>query len=132
MRNIRQNLFFALIYNGVGIPIAAGALYPALGWQLSPMIAAAAMAASSLSVVGNANRLRRYRPPIAMAPTATPSKAAPSTRARPAGERDTGRTGPGTTSDVGAGHLSLTERSTDIQARAELARSASTPIGDAP
>ena len=63
MRNIRQNLFFALVYNGLGIPIAAGVLYPALGWQLSPMIAAVAMAASSLSVVGNANRLRRFRPP---------------------------------------------------------------------
>ena len=62
MRNIRQNLFFALAYNGVGIPLAAGVLYPALGWRLSPMIAAAAMALSSLSVVGNANRLRRYRP----------------------------------------------------------------------
>ena len=61
MRNIRQNLFFALIYNGIGIPVAAGALYPTLGWRLSPVIAAAAMAASSLSVVGNANRLRRYR-----------------------------------------------------------------------
>jgi Cu+-exporting ATPase len=65
MRNIRQNLFFALVYNGVGIPVAAGALYPALGWRLSPMLAAAAMALSSLSVVGNANRLRRYRPPPA-------------------------------------------------------------------
>jgi Cu+-exporting ATPase len=65
MANIRQNLFFALIYNGLGIPIAAGLLYPALGWQLSPMVAAVAMAASSLSVVGNANRLRRYRPPAA-------------------------------------------------------------------
>jgi P-type Cu+ transporter len=62
MRNIRQNLFFALAYNGIGIPIAAGALYPAFGIQLSPIIAAAAMAASSLSVVGNANRLRRYHP----------------------------------------------------------------------
>ena len=62
MRNIRQNLFFALVYNGIGIPIAAGALYPLLGWRLSPMLAAAAMAASSLSVVGNANRLRRFRP----------------------------------------------------------------------
>jgi Cu+-exporting ATPase len=62
MRNIRQNLFFALAYNGIGIPIAAGVLYPWLGIRLSPMIAAAAMALSSLSVVGNANRLRRYRP----------------------------------------------------------------------
>jgi Cu+-exporting ATPase len=60
MRNIRQNLFFALIYNAVGIPVAAGVLYPILGMRLSPMIAAAAMALSSLSVVGNANRLRRY------------------------------------------------------------------------
>jgi P-type Cu+ transporter len=62
MRNIRQNLFFALAYNAIGIPIAAGILYPAFGWRLSPMIAAAAMALSSLSVVGNANRLRRYQP----------------------------------------------------------------------
>jgi Cu+-exporting ATPase len=62
MRNIRQNLFFALAYNGVGIPVAAGILYPFFGIRLSPMIAAAAMALSSLSVVGNANRLRRYHP----------------------------------------------------------------------
>jgi Cu+-exporting ATPase len=62
MRNIRQNLFFALAYNGIGIPIAAGILYPFLGIRLSPIIAAAAMALSSLSVVGNANRLHRYRP----------------------------------------------------------------------
>ncbi len=62
MRNIRQNLFFALAYNTVGIPIAAGVLYPFLGIRLSPIIAAAAMALSSLSVVGNANRLRRYQP----------------------------------------------------------------------
>jgi Cu+-exporting ATPase len=55
-------LFFALAYNGVGIPVAAGVLYPFLGIRLSPIIAAAAMALSSLSVVGNANRLRRYRP----------------------------------------------------------------------
>jgi Cu+-exporting ATPase len=61
MRNIRQNLVFAFGYNIVGIPIAAGALYPAFGLLLSPMIAAAAMALSSLSVVGNANRLRRFR-----------------------------------------------------------------------
>ncbi len=63
MRNIRQNLFFAFLYNGIGIPLAAGALYPAFGVLLSPMVAAAAMAASSLSVVGNANRLRRYADP---------------------------------------------------------------------
>jgi Cu+-exporting ATPase len=62
MRNIRQNLFFALVYNAVGIPIAAGLLYPFFGIRLSPIIAAAAMAASSLSVVTNANRLRRWRP----------------------------------------------------------------------
>jgi Cu+-exporting ATPase len=62
MRNVRQNLFFALAYNGIGIPVAAGVLYPAFGITLSPMVAAAAMALSSLSVVTNANRLRRYRP----------------------------------------------------------------------
>jgi len=62
MRNIRQNLFFALAYNAIGIPVAAGLLYPVFGLRLSPVIAAAAMAASSLSVVGNANRLRRYHP----------------------------------------------------------------------
>jgi Cu+-exporting ATPase len=62
MRNIRQNLFLAFVYNAAGIPIAAGVLYPIIGVQLSPMIAAAAMAASSLSVVGNASRLRRWRP----------------------------------------------------------------------
>jgi P-type Cu+ transporter len=61
MRNIRQNLVFAFGYNALGIPIAAGALYPFLGLQLSPMIAAAAMAASSISVVMNANRLRTWR-----------------------------------------------------------------------
>jgi P-type Cu+ transporter len=58
MRNIRQNLFFAFIYNAAGIPIAAGVLYPAFGLLLSPIIAAAAMALSSVSVVGNALRLR--------------------------------------------------------------------------
>jgi Cu+-exporting ATPase len=61
MRNIRQNLFFAFIYNGVGIPIAAGVLYPWLGILLSPMIAAAAMSFSSVSVVGNALRLRKVK-----------------------------------------------------------------------
>ncbi len=62
MRNIRQNLVFAWMYNAIGIPIAAGVLYPALGLMLSPMIAAAAMALSSLSVVANANRLRGFTP----------------------------------------------------------------------
>jgi len=61
MGNIRQNLFFAFIYNAAGVPIAAGALYPAFGILLSPIIAAAAMALSSVSVVGNAPRLRRVR-----------------------------------------------------------------------
>jgi Cu+-exporting ATPase len=59
MSNIRQNLFFAFIYNSAGVPIAAGVLYPAFGLLLSPIIAAAAMALSSVSVVGNALRLRR-------------------------------------------------------------------------
>ena len=61
MRNIRQNLFFAFIYNVIGIPIAAGVLYPAFGLLLSPMIAAAAMSLSSVSVIGNALRLRRLK-----------------------------------------------------------------------
>ncbi|MGH6843836.1 MAG: heavy metal translocating P-type ATPase [Methylocella sp.] len=59
MRNIRQNLFFAFIYNAAGVPIAAGVLYPAFGILLSPVIAAAAMSLSSVSVIGNALRLRR-------------------------------------------------------------------------
>jgi Cu+-exporting ATPase len=59
MRNIRQNLFFAFLYNALGIPIAAGVLYPFFGILLSPMIAAAAMSFSSVSVIGNALRLRR-------------------------------------------------------------------------
>ncbi|MEO7145271.1 MAG: heavy metal translocating P-type ATPase [Bryobacteraceae bacterium] len=59
MRNIRQNLFFAFLYNALGIPLAAGILYPAFGWLLSPMIAAAAMMFSSVSVIANALRLRR-------------------------------------------------------------------------
>ena len=58
MRNIKQNLFFALIYNAIGVPIAAGVLYPVFGLLLSPMIAAAAMSFSSVSVIGNALRLR--------------------------------------------------------------------------
>lgn len=61
MRNIRQNLFFAFIYNALGVPIAAGVLYPVLGVLLSPAIAGAAMALSSVSVVLNALRLRNLR-----------------------------------------------------------------------
>ena len=59
MRNIRQNLFFAFAYNSLGVPVAAGVLYPFFGLLLSPMIAAAAMSLSSVSVIGNALRLRR-------------------------------------------------------------------------
>ena len=58
MRNIKQNLFLAFIYNGLGVPVAAGVLYPFFGILLSPIIAAAAMSMSSLSVVSNALRLR--------------------------------------------------------------------------
>ena len=59
MRNIRQNLFFAFIYNALGVPIAAGVLYPRFGILLSPIIAAAAMSFSSVSVIANALRLKR-------------------------------------------------------------------------
>jgi Cu+-exporting ATPase len=59
MGNIRQNLFFAFIYNTAGIPLAAGVLYPFFGLLLSPIVAAAAMALSSVSVIANALRLRR-------------------------------------------------------------------------
>ena len=59
MKNIRQNLFFAFVYNVLGVPIAAGVLYPVFGLLLSPMIASAAMTFSSVSVIGNALRLRR-------------------------------------------------------------------------
>jgi Cu+-exporting ATPase len=61
MRNIRQNLFFAFVYNALGIPIAAGLLYPFFGWLLSPIIAGAAMSLSSVSVIGNALRLRNAK-----------------------------------------------------------------------
>lgn len=60
MRNIRQNLFFAFFYNAIGVPVAAGILYPFTGWLLNPMIAGAAMALSSVSVIGNALRLRNH------------------------------------------------------------------------
>jgi Cu+-exporting ATPase len=62
MRNIRQNLVGAFTYNTLGVPVAAGALFPAFGILLSPLIAGAAMAFSSVTVVSNANRLRRFRP----------------------------------------------------------------------
>jgi Cu+-exporting ATPase len=61
MRNIRQNLFFAFVYNAAGVPIAAGVLYPVFGILLSPIIGAAAMALSSVSVIGNALRLRAVK-----------------------------------------------------------------------
>jgi Cu+-exporting ATPase len=59
MKNIRQNLFFAFIYNALGVPIAAGVLYPVFGVLLSPIFASAAMSLSSVSVIGNALRLRK-------------------------------------------------------------------------
>jgi Cu+-exporting ATPase len=61
MRNIKQNLFFAFVYNALGVPIAAGILYPFMGILLSPIFAAAAMSLSSVSVIGNALRLRAVR-----------------------------------------------------------------------
>ncbi|MEP2545711.1 MAG: HAD-IC family P-type ATPase, partial [Alphaproteobacteria bacterium] len=61
MRNIKQNLFFALVYNALGVPVAAGVLYPLFGILLSPMFAAAAMSLSSVSVITNALRLRTVR-----------------------------------------------------------------------
>lgn len=87
MRNIRQNLFFALVYNAVGVPLAAGALYPLWGLRLSPIIAAAAMALSSLSVVTNASRLRRWHTqPLSGAQPARvrPASNSPPTVPRPA------------------------------------------------
>ena len=62
MTNMKQNLFGAFIYNSLGIPIAAGVLYPSFGFLLSPVVAAAAMAMSSITVVSNANRLRLFKP----------------------------------------------------------------------
>jgi Cu+-exporting ATPase len=61
MRNIRQNLFFAFVYNSLGVPVAAGALYPFFRLLLSPIIASAAMTFSSVSVITNALRLRRVK-----------------------------------------------------------------------
>ncbi|MET9904816.1 heavy metal translocating P-type ATPase [Streptomyces sp. NPDC006446] len=97
MRNIRQNLFFALVYNAVGIPLAAGALYPLWGIRLSPIIAAAAMALSSLSVVTNSSRLRRWHPqPL---PDARPAQFQP--RVESAAERNAAT---GTPAPAGHGH----------------------------
>ena len=61
MRNIRQNLFFAFVYNSIGVPIAAGVLYPVFGLLLSPILAAAAMSLSSVSVITNSLRLRKVK-----------------------------------------------------------------------
>jgi Cu+-exporting ATPase len=61
MKNIKQNLFFAFAYNAVGVPVAAGVLYPLFGVLLNPMVAAAAMSLSSVSVIGNALRLRQVK-----------------------------------------------------------------------
>jgi Cu+-exporting ATPase len=61
MKNIRQNLFFAFIYNSVGVPVAAGVLYPFFGLLLSPILAAAAMSLSSVSVISNSLRLRNVK-----------------------------------------------------------------------
>ncbi|MBP0661960.1 hypothetical protein J8J07_23870, partial [Mycobacterium tuberculosis] len=68
--NIRQNLFWAFAYNTALIPVAAGVLYPTWGVLLSPVFAAGAMALSSVFVLGNALRLRRFQPPMADAPAA--------------------------------------------------------------
>ena len=70
LRNIRQNLFWAFFYNTVGIPVAAGVLYPAFGITLNPMIAAAAMSLSSVCVVSNALRLRLWKPKTKPVPSA--------------------------------------------------------------
>jgi Cu+-exporting ATPase len=75
MRNIRQNLFWAFAYNVALIPLAAGAFYPFLGILLDPILAAAAMALSSVTVVSNALRLRGFRPPLASG--AAPAAARP-------------------------------------------------------
>jgi heavy metal translocating P-type ATPase len=76
VRNIKQNLFWALFYNSLGIPLAAGVFYPWLGWKLNPMFGAAAMSLSSVLVVSNALRLRRFRPSNVLTGAASPAVAA--------------------------------------------------------
>jgi Cu+-exporting ATPase len=73
MRNIKQNLFWAFAYNVILIPVAMGALYPFTGILLDPILAAAAMALSSVTVVSNALRLRRFRAPALVTPSPTPA-----------------------------------------------------------
>ena len=80
LRNIKLNLFWAFAYNIVLIPVAAGVLYPAFGWLLSPVLAAAAMGFSSVFVLSNALRLRSFRPPVRPGPA--PVRAAPTTMAQ--------------------------------------------------
>lgn len=62
LRNMKQNLFFAFVYNSLGIPLAAGLFYPLFGWLLNPMIGGTAMAFSSITVASNANRLLKFIP----------------------------------------------------------------------
>ena len=73
LRNIKQNLFWAFLYNSIGIPIAAGVFYSLLGWKLSPMLASAAMSLSSVCVVSNALRLRGWKPKLPPRPSPSSS-----------------------------------------------------------
>ena len=77
LRNIKENLFWALFYNAIGIPLAAGVFYPLLGWQLSPIFGAAAMSLSSVCVVSNALRLRFFKPKHRAAPQAIKTESEP-------------------------------------------------------
>ena len=79
LKNIRLNLFWAFAYNVLLIPVAAGVLYPAFGWRLSPVLAAAAMGFSSIFVLSNALRLRGFRPPVAPGPAVRPAHQLPAT-----------------------------------------------------
>ena len=79
LRNIKENLFWALFYNAIGIPLAAGVFYPLLGWQLSPIFGAAAMSLSSVCVVSNALRLRFFKPKHRAAPQAIKTESEPET-----------------------------------------------------